>query len=132
MALPGRNAAVKIGANSVEKVQEATFALDGELIDVTNFDSDGWREKIQGIRGATVNVSGFYDPTDTTGQVAIRGAWLAGTKLTDVTVLADAATATSGFTADMFVASFEISPATENAVGFSAALESDGAIAVSS
>ena len=132
MALAGKNAAAKIGAAIVKEVNDANFSLDGELVDVTTFDADGWQKRLQGVKGASVSIGGYYDPTDTTGQVALRAAWLAGTKVPAVTVLADKSVATSGFKADCFVSTFEISPGVDGAVSFSASLESDGPVTVSS
>ena len=41
MALAGKNARVKIGANDVSGLNEATITINGELIDVTTFLSGG-------------------------------------------------------------------------------------------
>lgn len=125
MALPGKDAQVKFGADQVVGLNDATFTINGELVDITAFDSDGWRKRLANLRDASISISGFYDPTDSTGQVAAQSAILAGTKVEDVAVLADG---TSGFKCDAFVETFELSPAVEGAVAVSISLQSDGEI----
>lgn len=132
MAIPGRKSVVKVSTDTVAELNDANFAINGESIDVSVFGNAGWRDRITGLRDATINISGFYAPTDATGQAALRAGILAGTQVDDVTVLADSAVATSGFTGNFFVSSFEISPAVTNAVEVSITLESTGAITVSS
>ena len=132
MALAGKHAVVKIGADTVLGINDATFTINGEIVDVTAFDSGGWRRRLQNLRDASISISGFYDPADTTGQVAIRTAILTQDKIEDLTVLADEADATSGFTCDAYIESFEISPSVEGAVPVSISMLSDDEIVVSS
>ena len=132
MAIPGKKSQVKLGANVVAELSEASMTINGELLDPTSFDSDGWREKLAGIRDANISISGFYKPDDADGQAALREAVLAGTKISDFTYLADKDVATSGFKCDAYVASFEANSTVGGLVTLSVSLESDGEIAVSS
>ena len=132
MALSGRNSRIKVGENIVQDLNDASFAINGESIDVTVFDGDGWKKKISGFVDASISISGFYKPDDTTGQAALRQAVLSGTVVSDFTFLADKDVATSGFTCDALVTSFEVSAGVGGAVAVSISLESDGEIAVSS
>lgn len=132
MAYAGKNSAVEIGADVVAELNDASISINGELIDVTVFGAGQWRQKIASFVDATINISGFYNAGDATGQAVMRNAVLAGTKVQDITVLADTTVATSGFTTDAFVTTFDMSTTVEGAVAVSITLESDGAIVVSS
>src|SRR5690554_4463225 len=41
--------------------REYTITIEAEMNDVTVFESDGWRERLPGIGGASGTVSGFYN-----------------------------------------------------------------------
>ncbi len=124
MSLPGKNARVKIGANVVQGLNDAQFSASGETLDVTVFESDGWKEKIQGLKEFGLSTSGFYEPDDTNGQVAIRTAWMNGTTVT-TDYLVDG---TVGFRGDYLVSSFEVGSSASGEVTVSIELESTGAL----
>jgi len=124
MAKAGKNAVVKIGANSIQGLAEATITINGELIDVTTFLSGGWMEKIQGLKSASLSLSGFWLDDDTTGQDLLQAALLAGTSVTMI-VLNDG---TNGWTGDFMISSMEMGAAVAGAVTNSIALESTGAV----
>jgi predicted secreted protein len=132
MALPGKHAGVLIGGTPMLEISEATFTINGEVVDVSTFDSDGWRERILNLRDATISLSGFYDPSDTTGQVALRDAQLAQDVVEDVQVRADASVASTGLECDAVVETFEINPTVEGAVAVSITLQSTGPITIPS
>lgn len=118
--------------NLVAEINDATFTINGEIVDISSFDSAGWRERLLNLRDATISISGFYSDGDTDGQVALRTAILTQALVEDVKVLADVNTATSGFICDAYVESFEISAAVEGTVTVSITLQSSGPISVSS
>jgi len=130
MALPGKHAGVLKGGTAIMEISEATFTINGEVVDVSTFDSDGWRERILNLRDATISLSGFYDPTDTTGQVQIRDAQLAQEVVEDIQVRADATDPSTGLECDAVVETFEINPTVEGAVAVSITLQSTGPITV--
>lgn len=121
-----------IGANLVAEINDATFTINGEVVDVTHFGSGGWRERLLNLRDATISISGFYNGGDSTGQALIRDALLSQDLVEDVTVLADSADPTSGFMCDAFPESFEIAAAVEGAVTVSITLQSHGQITIPS
>ena len=127
MAYPGKHAGVFIDSDLVAEINDATFTINGEVVDISSFDSDGWRERLLNLRDATIAISGFYASDDTTGQNVLRTAIL-----TQALVLADVTEATSGFICDALVETFEISAAVEGAVTVSITLQSSGEIAVAS
>lgn len=126
MALPGKNAVVKIGTNTIAGLNEASFSASGETIDTTTFNSNGWKEKMQGLKEFSMSLSGFYEPNDTNGQVALRDAWLNGTTVT-VDYLVDG---TNGFQGSYLVTSFEIGSGVSGEVSVSIELESTGALTI--
>jgi TP901-1 family phage major tail protein len=132
MAYPGKHAGVFIANDLVAEINDATFTINGEIVDISSFDSGGWRERLLNLRDASISISGFYVSDDTTGQNVLRTAILTQALVEDVKVLADVNVATSGFICDAFVETFEINAAVEGAVTVSISLQSSGQIAVSS
>lgn len=132
MAYPGKHAGVFIANDLVAEINDATFTINGEIVDISSFDSGGWRERLLNLRDASISISGFYVSDDTTGQNVLRTAILTQALVKDVKVLADVNVATSGFICDAFVETFEINAAVEGAVTVSISLQSSGQIAVSS
>jgi TP901-1 family phage major tail protein len=132
MAYTGKHAGVFIANDLVAEINDATFTINGEIVDISSFDSGGWRERLLNLRDASISISGFYVSDDTTGQNVLRTAILTQALVEDVKVLADVNVATSGFICDAFVETFEINAAVEGAVTVSISLQSSGQIAVSS
>lgn len=132
VAYPGKHAAVKIGSDLVAEINDATFTINGEIVDITHFGSGGWRERLLNLRDATISISGFYDGGDENGQAVIRDAILSQAMVENMQVLADAEEPASGFQCDAFPESFEINAAVEGAVTVSITLQSHGLISVPS
>ena len=77
MAIAGFGGAVKVEGENVAEISNWSLDLDADDIDVTNFDSDGWKEYIAGARGWSGSFEGNFVPDDTTGQGALIAAWVA-------------------------------------------------------
>jgi len=130
--MKGNSSRVKVsttagGAGTYTNVAEVRdWALNeaGQNVDVSNLDA-AYAQRIQGMKDLTWSVNGFWKPGDTSGQVAIRNAWLNDSELW-VQVLPDG---TTGFKQQVRVASFNITAGTDGAVEFSAELEGTGAVA---
>ena len=72
MALAGSGGSVSIGtSNKVAEIAEWTLNLSAEDIDVTSFDSQGWRDRLVGIREWSGSFSGNLAPGDTSGQSSL-------------------------------------------------------------
>ena len=82
MAVAGKGGAVKLGTNKVAELSNWNLDLGADDIDVTSFDSDGWKEFLAGLKEWSGSIEGNFDSGDTNGQKAILAAWLAGTELT--------------------------------------------------
>jgi len=84
MAIAGYGGGVYIGDTPKKVAEIANWSLDmsADDIDITSFDSAGWRERIQGIKEWSGSFEGNFKPDDTDGQAALINAWLAGQKVT--------------------------------------------------
>jgi len=82
MAITGTGGAVKLGANKIAELSNWSLDLGADDIDVTSFDSQGWKEYLAGLKEWSGSIEGNLKTGDTNGQKAILQAWLAGTTLT--------------------------------------------------
>lgn len=81
--LKGRYASVKLGSDLVQNFGRWSLNFDLDEIDVTVFGSV-WKKSVPGFQGWGATVEGFYDPADTTGQLALQSDALSATKVTDL------------------------------------------------
>lgn len=83
MAIVGYGGGFYVGSTPTKVAEIASWSLDtdAEDIDVTSFDSNGWRERIQGIKEWSGSAEGNFMPNDTNGQAALINAWLNGEKI---------------------------------------------------
>ena len=84
MAIVGYGGGVYMGDASKKVAEIANWSLDmsADDIDITSFDSAGWRERMQGIKEWSGSFEGNFAPEDTQGQAALINAWLNGQKVT--------------------------------------------------
>jgi predicted secreted protein len=129
MAIAGKTLVVKVGAatggpfTAVKELKEASMSQSGNNQDVSTF-GVAWIKRIQGLKDASYSLSGFYDSTDTAGQVAVRNAWLNDSSLF-VQFLPGG---TTGFQQEVKVSSYEVSASADGAQELSIELEGTGAI----
>jgi predicted secreted protein len=73
---------IKIGANSIVELQSISgIEASADTIETTSLDSNGVRTFAQGLRDyGEVSASGFFNPSDTTGQKAVYDAFGTGTE----------------------------------------------------
>ncbi len=82
MAVTGTGGAVKLSANKVAEISNWSLDLGADDIDITSFDSNGWKEYLAGLKEWSGSIEGNLKTDDTNGQKAIFNAWLTGTPLT--------------------------------------------------
>jgi len=82
MAITGTGGAVKLSANKIAEISNWSLDLGADDIDITSFDSQGWKEYLAGLKEWSGSIEGNFKPGDTNGQKAILNAWLSGAKLT--------------------------------------------------
>jgi hypothetical protein len=106
-AMSGTAGAVKNGANTILNLTSWDVDLKAGQIDVSVFGGSGWGAFIGAIKTWTGKCSGFFDPADATGHVALNAGlgatftmnfftdgthkWAGDAVLTDVSVKASAA-----------------------------------------
>ena len=81
MALAGKGGSLNIGANKVAEIANWSLDLGADDIDITSFDSEGWKEYLAGLKEWSGSAEGNFKPDDTSGQKAILQAWLNGEAL---------------------------------------------------
>lgn len=81
MAIAGTGGSVSTGANKIAEIANWSLDLGADDIDITSFDSAGWKEYLAGLKEWSGSLEGNFKPDDTNGQKAILAAWLAGTAL---------------------------------------------------
>jgi predicted secreted protein len=84
MALAGKGGSVNIGSKKVQEIANWSLDLGADDIEITSFDSDGWKEYLAGLKEWSGSIEGNFVADDTTGQRAILNAWLSGGKLSFV------------------------------------------------
>lgn len=130
MSIKGCGASFLLGSNVVAEINNISNAYTADSLDVTTFDSSCLREFIAGLRSGTMDISGFYDPTDTTGQVAMFTAFLAGTTLETTQQPKILWDGTNGFAGDAIVTAYNVETSVDGTVNFSATLQMTGTITV--
>lgn len=128
MALAGKQLAVKVSTdgtayNLVGDLNEAKMEIDGDNQDVTSFGSE-FIKRLQGLKDTKFDLKGFYNSTDTDGQVAIRSALINDTPLY-VQILPDGST---GFQQEVKVSKYETDAKVDGLVEVS--IECEGTDAV--
>ena len=117
----GRKFLIKKGSAVIASVRSKTVTINGEPVDVTNDDDDGYRRLLDdpATRSVDISVEGLMD--EETLRAAAVGA---GTlKLTDINVeWPDGAT----LTGDFFLTSVEETGSYNDAAQFSASFQSSG------
>ncbi|OPZ46816.1 MAG: Phage major tail protein 2 [Bacteroidetes bacterium ADurb.BinA104] len=81
MALTGKDGGVYSGANKVAELSNWSLDLGTDTPETTNFDSNGWKEYIAGLKEWSGSAEGNWKMSDTNGQKAIQDAWRNGTTL---------------------------------------------------
>lgn len=123
---------LKIGADGSEVAipdqTEGSISINMETRDITTKDSSGYRELLEGVRSASISVSGLIDDDGAGGAGADLFAVLDGRTTTHIIFGLDAATDDYHYECDAFCTSLEISAGTEDNVTYSATFEVTGAI----
>ncbi|MCV0371074.1 phage tail tube protein [Filomicrobium sp.] len=105
----------------VAGVREKGITLNGELVDVTNDDSAGWRQmlNVAGVRSVDIPVSGVLT------SLRLRTDWFAGNRIQDLTFeFPDGGTLTGKFG----LAEYEETGEHEGEITFEATFQSTGVV----
>lgn len=86
----GKVAKVTLGSHTVLNLTTYTLNIDGPLLEEPVF-ADEWMQTIgQAVKSWGGTVEGLVDLADTTGQIVLEAAALAGTKITNIRFYLDA------------------------------------------
>jgi predicted secreted protein len=125
----GKNAAVTVDAVDLSAFcDDLSLSTSKDTADTTTFGND-WRTNLAGLRGATFDLSGNYDPTASTGPAAVLFEALDSDD--PVAVEYYPGGNTSGqlvYTFDAIVTSYEEAAPVGDKVTFSASLTVTGAV----
>jgi predicted secreted protein len=126
MAITGKSGTVKIATTVITQLSSWKMDLNGDTKDVTNFQSNGWKEQIQGIKSWSGSCDGTWNvSTDTTGQQAIQNALLNGTIISLVLGLQG----TNTYTGNALIKKVSLDEAVDGIVKFSFDYEGTAALA---
>jgi len=129
-AIRGVGASFLLGTNVVAGLTSISNPISADSLDVTTFNATAMRDFIAGLRSGSIDISGYYESTDTTGQMAMFTAMLAGTKLTSTQKPKILWNGVNGFTGDGIITSLTVDAAVDGIVNFSATIQLTGTIAV--
>lgn len=119
---------VTISGTAISLQTECSISLNGELRDITNKTSGGWKQSLMGLRSGSINFSVLHDESDTgTNLQELWTAWTNSTALSAVK-FTTGSTGDYEFEAAGWVTSLEMNAGTEDNVTVSGTIELDGEI----
>jgi predicted secreted protein len=116
MAISGYGGKVRVGAATVSEIGNWQLDIDAEMLDKTNFQSNGWKEFIAGLKEWTGSFEGTWNVAgDATGQKALQDALLGGTTVS----LELFVNATNKYSGTAFISSQSVETPTDDMVSIS-------------
>ena len=120
----------------VAYAQNGSLNLNLGLREITNKESSGWKESLEGLRDFSVDLDGAYAWTDAAGSVLTNGAddvalaniITARTALTIKFGNVTAATGDTVYSGSVYLTSFSVSAGTEDTATYSMSFEGTGAL----
>lgn len=64
----GRALTLKWGGSKIGNITDISLSVDGEIININDFDSGEWNDKLAGRKDWTMEVSVYHNPEDDTTQ----------------------------------------------------------------
>lgn len=124
----GKNVTFSLNGTAIGAFcSNVSLTRNGDTLDVTTFgDSD--REFIQGLRSATITISGYFDPTASTGPDAVLATSFADTDGVLFSLVFGPMGTTVTYSGSCLVASYETSAAVDGLIAFSASLTCTGSV----
>lgn len=118
---------VTIGGTEVSLQTECSISLNGELRDITNKESGGFKQSLMGLRSGSLNFSVLHDEAEDYNLQQMFTAWSSDTAI-DVVKFTTGTTGDYEFESDGWLTSLEMNAGTEDNVTVSGTIELDGAI----
>ena len=120
-AIAGKGGKLTIGASDAVNIGSWSLSLDSDMLETTAL-GDDWKEYLAGLNGWTASVEAHFDKADTTGQIAMQNAILAGTSLSVKLYVDD----TNYYSGTVYVSNQSISDAVSDLVTASFSLQGSG------
>jgi len=118
---------VTVGGTAISLQTECSISLNGELRDITNKESGGWKSSLMGLRSGSINFSVLHDEGEDYNMQQLWSAWTSDTATASVK-FTTGVTGDYEFTASGWFTSLEMNAGTEDNVTVSGTIELDGAI----
>lgn len=118
---------VTVGGTEINLLTECSISLSTELRDITNKESQGWKQSLAGLRSGSINFSLLHDEGNTYGTQELWSAFTSNTATASIKFT----TEVSGdyeFAASGWITSLEMNAGTEDNVTTSGTIELDGTI----
>lgn len=126
MAVAGKGGSVVINvSDKIAEIANWTLDLGADNIDITSFDSGGWKKFLAGLKEWAGSFEGNYAPDDTDGQKKLIEAWTNGTSVALILKLSE----TVSFSGDAFVTP-SIEVPVDDKASFSCDFQGTGALTV--
>lgn len=125
MAASGRDLLIKKDNTAIIGARTDSVTINNEPVDITSKSSAGFRELLDepGTRSIDLSISGVWHSTNVLQAPALAGTY----ELTDITVDIGSTT----ISGDFMLVDFEVSGDHDDAIEFSASLQSSGAFTTS-
>lgn len=130
MAIAGYNDLVTAatGASStyvnVNGIKSFKIGDSRDMLDITDFADGNTRSRLAALRDVKIDISGDYEPTDSTGWGKIQAAYNAGTQIA-LQVFTNAVATTSGFAYLLQIGNIDYSASVDGKVEVSCSLMID-------
>lgn len=69
----GRDLTLQWGGSKIGNITDISMSVDGEIINVSDFDSGDWNDKLAGSKDWTMDVSLYHNPEDDAVQETLEG-----------------------------------------------------------
>ena len=121
--------------NLVAFAQNCTLTVNQSIREITNKESAGFKESLEGLRDFTIDVDGAYAWTDASGSALTNGADdvlqtnVLGTRQAGSFIFGDtAATSDVSYSGSGFITSVSLTGGTEDTATYSLTIEGTGAL----
>lgn len=124
----GKYAEITVNSNDLSAFcDSAELSIDVDTAETSTFGSD-WKTHLAGLAGGTIELSGNYDPTATTGPAAVLMALIGAAAFPVVLFPGGDVTGQRSHTFNAILTSYSESSPVGDKVTFSASLLADGEI----
>lgn len=126
----GRALAFLLSGTKVGNVTSISLSVDGEIINVSDWDSGDWNDKLEGRKDWSMDIGLYHNPEDDTPQGDLETAMISGTR--SQTVSFGPETTSSGdvtYTGTVIISNFSVDAGgSDDPIESSFTLEGSGAL----